>query len=125
MAKRMRASSILTIAAEIRALKEAGETVAVLLGSANRDEQQFERADVFDMARPDPPHLSFGFGTHFCIGASLARLETRIAFEELLRRLPDLTLASDAPLPYRPSNFIVGIERMPVRFSPSKPEGRA
>ena len=54
---------------------DAGETLAVLLGSANRDAQQFERAEVFDMARPEPRHLSFGFGTHFCVGASLARLE--------------------------------------------------
>ena len=81
---------------------EADETVAVLLGSANRDEDQFDRADVFDMRRPEPRHLSFGFGTHFCIGASLARLEARIALEELLSRFPLLTLGGDvtrAPSP--------------------------
>ncbi len=59
-----------------------------------------------------------GFGTHFCLGASLARLELRLMFEELLRRLPDIELVTDAELPLRPSNFIVGIESMPVEFSP-------
>ena len=59
-----------------------------------------------------------GFGTHFCLGASLARLELRVLFEELLRRLPDIELAGAAPLPLRPSNFIVGLEALPVRFTP-------
>ena len=103
-----------------------GDRVLLLYHAANRDERAFERPDVFDVSRQPNNHVAFGgYGTHHCLGASLARLELRILFEELLRRLPDLTLASDAPLPYRPSNFIVGIERMPVRFSPSKPEGRA
>jgi len=64
-------------------------------------------------------HVAFGgYGAHFCLGASLARLELRVMFEELLRRLPDIELASDAALPLRPSNFIVGIESMPVAFTP-------
>ncbi len=74
---------------------DAGETVAVLLGSANRDEQQFKYPEIFDMSRPEPRHLSFGFGTHFCVGASLARLEARIALEVLLSRFPRMALAGD------------------------------
>jgi cytochrome P450 family 142 subfamily A polypeptide 1 len=100
-----------------------GERVLLLYPSANRDEAQFPDPDRFDVERSPNDHLAFGgFGTHHCLGASLARLELRVLFEELLRRLPDLELASDEPLPLRPSNFIVGIERMPLRFAPRRPE---
>ncbi len=87
--------------------------MAVLLGSANRDEHQFERADVFDMTRPEPPHLSFGFGTHFCIGACLARLEARIALETLLSRFPRLALAGDVTR--APSLFMRGARLIPLK----------
>ena len=71
------------------------------------------------MERRPNEHVAFGgFGAHFCLGASLARLELRVMFEELLRRLPDIEFASSDPLPLRPSNFIVGIEKMPVVFQP-------
>ncbi len=92
---------------------DAGETVAVLLGSANRDGHQFESADVFDMARPEPRHLSFGFGTHFCVGASLARLEARIALEALLSRFPRMALAGDVTR--APSLFMRGARSIPLR----------
>ena len=83
------------------------------------------KRQVFDVTRSPNPHVAFGgYGTHHCLGASLARLELRIMFEELLRRLPDLDLAGESALPRRASNFIVGIEEMPVRFTPSRPEGR-
>ena len=66
-------------------------------------------------------HVAFGgYGAHSCLGASLARLELRVMFEELLARLPDLELGTAEPLPLRPSNFIVGIEHMPVRFAPRR-----
>ena len=71
------------------------------------------------MRRDPNPHLAFGFGPHFCLGAALARLELNVMFDVLFRRLPDLELASDEPLPYRASNFIVGPEAMPVRFTPT------
>ncbi len=96
----------------------SGEKVLLLYGSANRDARQFPEPDVFDVARHPNDHVAFGFGAHFCLGASLARLELRVMFDELLRRLPDVELASEAPLPRCPSNFIVGIERMPVVFAP-------
>jgi cytochrome P450 family 142 subfamily A polypeptide 1 len=97
-----------------------GERVLLLYPAANRDERQFPDPDTFDVTRTPNDHVAFGgFGTHFCLGASLARLELRSLFERLLRRLPDLELASD-DLPIRPSNFIIGIEEMPVRFTPGK-----
>ena len=95
-----------------------GERVLLLYPAANRDERQFAEPDTFDVTRTPNDHVAFGgFGTHFCLGASLARLELRVLFEHVLRRLPDLALASD-DLPLRPSNFIVGIEAMPIRFTP-------
>jgi cytochrome P450 family 142 subfamily A polypeptide 1 len=102
-----------------------GDKLLLLYASGNRDAAVFERPDVFDVERQPNNHVAFGgYGTHHCLGASLARLELRIMFEELLRRLPDLALASDEPLPRRASNFIVGVEEMPVRFTPSPRVGR-
>jgi cytochrome P450 family 142 subfamily A polypeptide 1 len=94
-----------------------GDQVMLIYPSANRDESVFENADRLDVHRDPNPHLAFGFGPHFCLGASLARLELKIMFEELLRRLPDIELATTDPLPFRESNFITGPETMPVRFS--------
>ena len=74
--------------------------------------------DVFDVGRRPNDHLAFGIGPHFCLGANLARLEIRIMFEELLRRLPDIELAG--PVERLRSNFIHGIKRMPVRFTPAR-----
>jgi cytochrome P450 family 142 subfamily A polypeptide 1 len=95
-----------------------GDKLLLLYPSANRDERAFPRAGEFHVDREPNDHVAFGHGVHFCLGASLARLELRVMFETLLARLPDLTLESDAPLPFRPSNFIVGIEEMPVVFTP-------
>jgi cholest-4-en-3-one 26-monooxygenase len=95
-----------------------GDKLLLLYPSGNRDERVFDDPFRFDVGRAPNDHVAFGHGAHFCLGASLARLELRVMFEELLRRLPDLALESDAPLPLRPSNFIVGLEVMPVAFSP-------
>ncbi len=96
-----------------------GDRLLLLYPSGNRDEAVFERPFAFDVARDPNPHVAFGGrGAHFCLGSSLARLELRVMFEELLRRLPDLALASDAAPPLRPANFVVGIESLPVRFTP-------
>jgi cytochrome P450 len=65
-----------------------GSTMLLLNGAANRDERHFTRPDQFDVHRDEGPHLSFGFGLHFCLGAALARLEGRVALEEILRRWP-------------------------------------
>jgi cytochrome P450 family 142 subfamily A polypeptide 1 len=96
----------------------AGDQVILMYPSANRDAAAFEHPDRFDVRRDPNPHLAFGFGPHFCMGASLARIELKVMFAELLRRLPDLHLAGD-PLPRRSSNFISGPEAMPVAFTPA------
>jgi cytochrome P450 family 142 subfamily A polypeptide 1 len=94
-----------------------GDQVILMYPSANRDAAVFGDPDRFDVRRDPNPHLAFGFGPHFCMGASLARLELKVMFSELLRRLPDLHLAGD-PMPRRVSNFISGPEAMPVAFTP-------
>ena len=96
----------------------AGDKVLLLYPSANRDERVFPRAAEFHVDREPNDHVAFGHGVHFCLGASLARLELRVMFETLLERLPDVALATSEPLRRRPSNFIVGIEEMPVVFTP-------
>jgi cholest-4-en-3-one 26-monooxygenase len=96
-----------------------GDKVAVFYSSANRDEGVYTDPDRFDVGRTPNEHLAFGVGQHFCLGASLARLELRIIFEELLRRLPDLAQAG--PVRRLRSNFINGIKEMPVRFTPESP----
>jgi cytochrome P450 len=88
------------------------------LGSANRDESVFERADVFDPARERNPHLAFGFGVHYCLGANLARLEARVALEGLLARTRSFELATDEPLPLHPSPVFRGVTRLPLRLEP-------
>ena len=66
--------------------------------------------------------MAFGFGTHFCLGNQLARLELSLMTRRVLERLPDLQLAPDsATLPLRPANFVSGLESMPVVFTPSAP----
>lgn len=111
--------------AELRGQRiREGDKVLLLYQAANFDERAFENPDVFDIERHPNDHVAFGgYGAHHCLGASLARLELRVMFDTLLERLPDLTLASDDPPPRRASNFIAGLESMPVRFSPSKPVG--
>jgi cytochrome P450 family 142 subfamily A polypeptide 1 len=96
----------------------AGQKLVLLYPSANRDEEVFPEPMRFDVRRTPNEHLAFGYGAHFCLGASLARLELLVFFEELLDRLPPLQLASDAPLERRISNFISGIEAMPVTTRP-------
>jgi cytochrome P450 family 142 subfamily A polypeptide 1 len=92
-----------------------GDKLLLLYPSANRDEAVFDRPFDFDITRDPNDHVAFGgYGAHFCLGSSLARLELRVMFEELAARMPELALASDAPPPRRPSNFITGIESMPV-----------
>jgi cholest-4-en-3-one 26-monooxygenase len=97
----------------------AGEKMLLLFESANFDEAHFTDADLFDTTREPNPHLAFGFGTHFCLGNQLARIEGRLMFERVLERLPDMELATAEPLPRRPANFISGLESMSVRFTPT------
>jgi cytochrome P450 len=97
-----------------------GEKVVLLYSSANRDEEVFDDAFRFDLHRRPNPHLSFGIGEHFCLGSHLARMEVRVMFEEILRRLPDVALAG--PVRRLESNFVNGIVSMPVRYGAGEPE---
>lgn len=91
-----------------------GDKVVMWYSSANRDESQFPDADRFDVARQPNEHVAFGAGgPHFCLGASLARLEARVMFEEMLERLPNLAPAG--PVRRLQSMFINGIKSLPVR----------
>ncbi|MCU1496962.1 MAG: cytochrome [Acidimicrobiales bacterium] len=98
-----------------------GDNVLLLYPSANRDEDVFDDPFRFDVERTPNDHVAFGFGTHFCLGNSLARLELRVMFEQLLSRLPDLQLLSPDEPHYRAANFVSGYESMPVTFTPVAP----
>jgi cytochrome P450 len=95
------------------ALIPARSEVLLLWGAANRDERQFPDPDRFDVARR-PRHLAFGHGTHFCLGANLARLEARIAFEELLARFPRFALAGEPT--WQRSFWARALAALPVRL---------
>jgi cytochrome P450 len=87
----------------------------MLYASANRDEEKFGAdADVFDVGRDPNPHLSFGYGTHFCLGAPLTRLEGRVVLEEMLARYS--TIEPAGPVERINSNVIAGISNAPVLF---------
>jgi len=93
---------------------KAGQKVQIWEGSANRDELVFADADVFDVTRTPNPHLGFGQGVHYCLGANLARLELRVLFEELLGRFASVELAG--PVEWTRSNRHTGIRSLPARF---------
>jgi cytochrome P450 len=92
-----------------------GEKVVMYYGAANRDPEIFDDPEMFDIARRPNPHLAFGIGTHFCMGSHIARLEMRVTLEEFLRRFPHVSLA--APPQRLASNFISGINRLPVNLA--------
>lgn len=91
---------------------KTGQKIACLMGSANRDADAFPDADTFDVSRDPNPHVGFGMGLHFCLGAPLARLELQISLKTLLDRFPRLTLAGEAPR--RPTWVLRGFERIDV-----------
>ncbi|WP_231748849.1 cytochrome P450 [Mycobacterium sp. M26] len=99
----------------------AGEKIMLLFESANFDDTVFDDPDVFRIDRNPNNHVTFGFGTHFCLGNQLARLELTAMTQRVLHRLPDLRLADGADLPLRPANFVSGLEAMPVVFTPTAP----
>jgi len=93
----------------------AGEKVVLLIGSANRDERAFEDPDRYDVLRNTRASLSFGHGTHFCLGAALARLEGRVALEEIWRRIPGYEI-EPAGLRRVHSVNVRGFAALPIRF---------
>jgi len=94
----------------------AGTRVLLLWASANLDEREFADPETFDIHRRAPRHLALGHGLHFCLGASLARLEARVAFEEWLRRIPDYEVAR--PPEHIVSSTFHGFEKLPIVFDP-------
>lgn len=94
---------------------QAGERVFTLIGAANRDASQFADPDRFDITRDDHRHVAFGHGIHFCLGASLARLEAQLAVGALARRLPNLKLEAEDP-PRRDAFTLRGLLSLPVSF---------
>ena len=96
-----------------------GDRVAMFYPSANRDEGHFADPDRFDVTRKPNPHLAFGGGgTHFCLGANLARVEAAALVPEVLSRMQNMELAG--PVERMPSALINGIHSMPVRFTPAR-----
>jgi len=96
---------------------KAGDRVLMLYQSANRDEAVFADPDRFDVTRAPNPHLAFGIGPHFCLGANLARLELEVMVQELIARFPDIRLAPGSAPKRSASTLVAGIEHLPVVFS--------
>jgi cytochrome P450 len=97
----------------------AGKLILAMIGSANRDSQQFVDADRFDIARNPNPHVAFGYGIHACLGAALARMEARIALPDLLARLRNLRIEGDGRWEPRKALHVHGPARLPIRFEAS------
>ena len=97
---------------------KAGDLVHVNLASANRDPDVFESPDRFEIGRGENRHLSFGWGMHFCIGATIARMEARVAFTTLLRKFSGIELVGETPL-WAPATALRTLERFPLRLTPA------
>lgn len=92
-----------------------GSQVFGVIASANRDEDQFEQADLLVLGRDRNRHLTFGEGSHYCVGAALARMEGRVAFDALLQRMPEMQLAKPAHLlRWRPGMVLRGLNTLPI-----------
>jgi len=97
------------------------QAVIAVMGAGNRDPERFADPDQLDLGRADNRHLAFGWAAHFCFGAPLARMEGQIAFETLLRRLPNLELDPAASLMWRHNLGLRGLTALPVRFGKPAP----
>jgi cytochrome P450 len=98
---------------------KAGDKVTIWYGAANRDEEVFADGQSFDVGRSPNEHIAFGGrGPHYCLGASLAKMEIRVMFEEILTRLPDMRMVGE-PERLR-STLIAGIKHLPVQFTPER-----
>jgi cytochrome P450 len=97
----------------------AGSSLWCLYASANRDDREFQQPEQVDLERSNAKaHLSFGNGIHYCVGAALSRVEARIGFETILRRLDDIRLDGDEGLlEYEPSYALHGLKALPLRFT--------
>jgi pimeloyl-[acyl-carrier protein] synthase len=98
------------------------QAVIAVMAAGNRDPERFPEPDVLDIARKSNQHLAFGWAAHFCFGAALARLEGQIAFNAILRRLPELRLNARGPLVWRHNLGLRGLTSLPVEFAASDPK---
>jgi pimeloyl-[acyl-carrier protein] synthase len=98
------------------------QAVIAVMGAGNRDPERFPEPDLLDIARKNNQHLAFGWAAHFCFGAALARLEGQIAFDTILRRLPQLRLNTQGPLVWRHNLGLRGLTSLPVAFGASDPK---
>ena len=104
------------VAADVEVLGHmvpAGSAMLGLVGSANRDDRKYPDGDTFDIHRSSGSHLTFGYGAHFCLGAALARLEGRVALDEVLKRFPEWDVDGAAPR-LAPTSTVRGWEPCPV-----------
>jgi cytochrome P450 family 142 subfamily A polypeptide 1 len=95
-----------------------GNELLLLYAAANRDPRVFTDPEALDVTREHNRHVAFGFGTHFCLGSHLARLEVRVMFEELLRRIPDWELVDPEEPAIMPATFARAYDRIRIRFTP-------
>jgi cholest-4-en-3-one 26-monooxygenase len=98
----------------------AGDQVLLMYAAANSDDRAFDEPDRFDVTRRHNHHVAFGLGTHFCLGANLARLELRIVFDELVRRLPDIRLAAGFQPEFVAGYFTRTLRELRVEFTPAR-----
>ncbi len=99
---------------------EPGDRILMLYQSANRDETVFDDPDTFRIDRSPNPHLGFGIGTHYCLGANLAKAEIRVVFEELFRRLPDFSIPDGATPERGDSSLVISLSHLPAVFTPER-----
>jgi cytochrome P450 len=97
-------------------LKE-GDRILMLYAGANRDESVFDRPDELDLTRDPNPHLGFGIGPHFCLGANLARMEIVTVFQELFTRLPDITVPEGVTYSRAESSLVIGLQDIPASYT--------
>jgi cytochrome P450 family 142 subfamily A polypeptide 1 len=96
-----------------------GDQLLLMYSAANRDSEVFDAPERFDTTRHPNPHIAFGIGTHFCLGANLARLELRLMLEQMFQRFPGLRLASDRPPRIVATGFARGLAELPIEWDPA------
>ena len=105
---------------ELRGQKiRKGDSAALFYASANRDEEVFDRPDEFDLTRQPNPHLAFGVGTHFCLGAPLARRELLFGFTALVDHIDEMWFLDDTDLTIAPNYFLRALQELKIGFRPA------
>ena len=98
---------------------QAGEQLVLMYSSANRDPAHFDHPETFDVTRHPNHHIAFGFGTHFCLGAALARLEIRTFFEEFVARVAEIRITPGTKPVEMPNSFVYGLREAHLELTPA------